>query len=170
MIPLFIIRRYSILLSGIMRKIIKRTFVPGLFALVLVACQPFRPVEIHDLRSANFENNNGNSSAMNLELVVYNPNPFQINIESHHLKVYINQQEIGSSTSIDSCILNSHAEDVIPVHVDMNMRNALAGALFGLGALIKKEDVKVKIQGTVETKAFFFSKSVPVSIEEKLDL
>lgn len=137
--------------------------VLGLLTLLLVSCSAPKELEYRDFRNFTIENVGFSATAIKMDLIYYNPNSFGLQLKSTDLDVFLDNNYLGHTVQEQFVVVPRQAEFAVPIKIDVDMKNLLKN---GLNSLVRNE-VTVKVTGSVKVGKGNIFKSFPVSYESK---
>ena len=144
-------------------KIIFAVLLIACASCMLLCCAPPKALEYREARNFTVEKLGFSSSAVKMGLVYFNPNNYGLQLKRTDLDVYINNVYLGHTSQEYQVTIPRKEEFSIPIHIDVDMRNLFKNGL----SLLSKNEVMVKLTGSVKVgKANVFI-SFPVNYEEK---
>ena len=146
-------------------------FIAALFlALTLSSCIDYEDVELVEVNNAEMLSLSPEGAVFKIVATVNNPNDYNINLVTKDVKVYINDNLLGTANFKNKVKLekksNQQYEVIvvssIPPDGNIDIGTITASALFS--------GVRVKVEGDVKATAKGLSKTIPISFTEKVEL
>ena len=144
-------------------------FVIVFFSFVISACVFIKPVHIAEIKSIQIEKLSVSSAKLELNLEIENPNFVNIKITGIDLDVSIENESLGKINDLEEFEIPANSNEIVKVKLDVSFSNLFAKAL-KIVKLLSQSDAKVKLSGTIETKAFFINKKIKVDEEDIVSL
>lgn len=144
-------------------------FVIVFFSFVFNACVFIKPVHIAEIKSIQIEKLSVSSAKLELNLEIENPNFVNIKITGIDLDVSIENESLGKINDLEEFEIPANSNEIVKVKLDVSFSNFFAKAL-KIVKLLSQSDAKVKLSGTIETKAFFINKKIKVDEEDIVSL
>ena len=142
----------------------KKVIFTLLIALVaLSACRTgnVREPEFRDISNVRLVDVGVLSSTAALDLIYYNPNSFGVQLSEARGDVYIDDAYLGRFTLEDQVQVGKRSEFIVPALIKIDM----IGAIKNQRDILKKKDVKLRIDGIARVKKAGFSKEIPINYE-----
>lgn len=141
------------------------------FVFVLsISCLDYKPVELIQVTNANLISLSPDGVIIQLEAIINNPNDYDIKLTTKHLNLSINDNQIGIADFTEPVKLIKNSKQDYSVQVKSSIPKdgnidlgtiAISGLTSGLN---------LKIQGNIQATAKGISKTIPISISEKVAL
>ena len=144
-------------------------FVIVFLSFVISACVFIKPVHIAEIKSIQIEKLSVSSAKLELNLEIENPNFVNIKITGIDLDVSIENESLGKINDLEEFEIPANSNEIVKVKLDVSFSNFFAKAL-KIVKLLSQSDAKVKLSGTIETKAFFINKKIKVDEEDIVSL
>lgn len=145
--------------------------ITGIFLLVFfVACIKIQPLELVDIQSVKMLGVSAQSISMAVGVKVKNPNKMKFVIKDHDIQVFVNDIDFGKAVYEENIIIPKLSEQVYHFKVNLDLSQALLGALSLTQAITSGKPVKVKLKGTMKVAAKGITKKVDVDEEKELKL
>jgi LEA14-like dessication related protein len=100
-------------------------------------------------------------SKAGIDLVFYNPNNFGVQLSEARGDVYVDDAYLGRLELDEKVNVKKHSEFIVPAIVKVDM----IGALKHQQDLLKKKEVKVRIDGMARVKKAGMSRELPIHYE-----
>jgi LEA14-like dessication related protein len=112
-----------------------------------------------------FDGIEGNKVKFTVKATVYNPNFYALKVKPSKVNVYADEQLYGvlNLEKIQKMKRKKDTKLEVPFRLDME-----DGAMMGMMLLMRKDKVKVKVDGKVKGGVYFISKKFPVSYEQTI--
>ena len=143
-----------------MKKVIF-TLLIGLVALSACRTGNVREPEFRDISNVRLVDVGVLSSTAALDLIYYNPNSFGVQLSEARGDVYIDDAYLGRFTLEDQVQVGKRSEFIVPALIKIDM----IGAIKNQRDILKKKDVKLRIDGIARVKKAGFSKEIPINYE-----
>ena len=127
----------------------------------LSSCRAPKDLEFREFKNLKVENLGFSNANLSLDLVYYNPNNFGLQLTSTDFDIFIDTTRLGHSLQDVQVAIPKRDVFVVPLKVDLDMKNLLKN---GITALLNKE-VKVKVLGKVKVGKAGVYKSFNVNYE-----
>lgn len=128
---------------------------------ILSSCRAPKDLEFREFKNLKVENLGFSNANLSLDLVYYNPNNFGLQLTSTDFDIFIDTTRLGHSLQDVQVAIPKRDVFVVPLKVDLDMKNLLKN---GITALLNKE-VKVKVLGKVKVGKAGVYKSFNVNYE-----
>lgn len=138
--------------------------------LVIQSCVKYEPVELVSINDANLVSITPEKATFNLNATVNNPNAYNIDVMAKNMKVFLNNEFIGTADFKNKIHLEKnsskkytiHMESALPSDGNIDLGMITATSLMG--------GLKVKVVGELKATAKGISKTVPFEFEESVSL
>ena len=142
----------------------KNPFYPLSLLLVIffmTSCRAPKDLVYKDFKHLSIEKLGFSSSLLKLELLLYNPNNFGLQLKRTDLDIFIDDNFLGHTAQEYQVNIPRRGDFTLPVQIDVDMKNMFKNAL---STLLNKE-VKVKVIGAVKIGKLNVYKTFPVNYE-----
>jgi len=130
-----------------------------LLAFAISSCIFIKPVEISRIEKIDVENLSLSNAKLKLSLKINNPNFVKIKITDINLDVFVRDEKIGKIEETDSFEIKANKNENIDVQLNVSFSNLITKA-YRIIKLLSGSDAKIKLKGTIGTKALFFSREI----------
>ena len=135
--------------------------------VILLASSCRAPKELVYQNVENFRlKQNGLQSQVSMDIKMYNPNSYCMNLKNADVDVFINGKSLGKMQVDERCAVPRLDTFLMPVILNVDLKNVLPNAL----QLLMNGDVNVKIAGTIKAGKHGVYKKVPVNYEGMQDI
>jgi LEA14-like dessication related protein len=154
-----------------MVKTFRNLFAVLASVLILGSIQCNNPVQaptfvkVKDTKVSGFSITNAKAK-MSATLVFNNPNAFGVKAKDANLKLYIEDTYVGDVMQAAAIDVPAKSEFNLPILADFDLKKSL-GSMMGL---LGKKQLKYKIDGTIRVGKADVFVSVPVKVEDALDM
>lgn len=140
----------------------------SLLLTILPSCRSPKELVYRDIRNISLESMGFSSSLLKADLEYYNPNNFSLELRRTDVDVFVNNQLLGHSTQEVQVKIPKRGNFIIPLKLDLDMKNLLKN---GLAALFNKE-VNLKVTGKIKLGKAGVFKTFPIdySTTQKISL
>jgi LEA14-like dessication related protein len=122
----FIERLFKLLL--IKHLIVRTLLFLAFISLIITSCQAPKELEYRDVRKMELKQLGFNQSAVNFELVYFNPNKFGLDLKKVESDVYIDNIYLGKFQLDTLMHIPKNAEFVLPSTINIDMQNLMKNA------------------------------------------
>lgn len=144
-------------------KSVTALLVLFLITHLLTSCSTPKELEYRDFRNLTIEKIGFSSTAINMDLVYYNPNNFGLELNKMDLDIFINNIYLGKTSQDYQISIPRREEFLIPIKVDIDMKNLLKN---GFTTFLSNE-VTIKVIGTIRVGKLNVFRSFLVNYEGK---
>jgi LEA14-like dessication related protein len=134
-----------------------------LVATVSLSCSSPKELVYKDYHNFKIQTIGFTKSIINLDLEYHNPNNFGLQLRRTDLEVYINNNLLGRSYMDTLIRIPARASFMIPLKVDVDMKNIFKNAL----TTMFRDSVLVKVTGKLKVGKANVFMSFPVNYEAK---
>jgi len=147
-----------------------RSFAFSLLAFSAFSCINYEEVKLIEFNDAQMLSLSPEGAVFKLIATVENPNDYTINLQTKDLKVFINDNFLGTANFKEKVKLEKNSTkkyeviviSSIPSDGNIDIGTITASALFS--------GLKVKVEGDVKATAKGLSKTIAISFTEKVEL
>lgn len=144
-------------------KLKLNTLLLAVLTLLLTACSSPKQLEYREFKNFTIDKPGFASTALKMDLLYYNPNNFGMELNHTDLDIFINNNYLGKATQIIQVAIPRKAEFIIPIIMDVDMKNLLKN---GFVSMLNSE-VIIKVTGTIRVGKLNVYKTFPVNYEGK---
>ncbi len=144
-------------------------FTLPVMALVFASCSAYKDVqepEFRDVQNVRVIDVGLLQTKAGADLVYYNPNKFAVTLSSARGDVYIDDHFLGRFDLEEKVTVEKRSEFVIPAVLKVDN----LGAIKNQQDILKKKEVKIRIDGTARLTKMGFSKTIPIKYEKMEDV
>ncbi len=131
--------------------------------LLLSGCATPKPIEYKDYQNFKIQKIGASSSTVSMELVYYNPNQMGLQLKRTELDIYLDNTLLGHTSQEMQITIPRKSNFVIPIKVNVDMKNIWKNAL---NSLLSKE-ILVKVKGSVKVGKANVFMNFPINYEGK---
>ncbi len=147
-----------------------RSFAFSLLAFSAFSCINYEEIKLIESNDAQMLSISSEAAVFKLIATVKNPNDYTINLQTKDLKVFINDNFLGTANFKEKVKLEKNSTkkyeviivSSIPPDGNIDIGTITASALFS--------GLKVKFEGDVKATAKGLSKTIAISFTEKVEL
>lgn len=143
-----------------MKKIIF-TLLIGLVALSACRTANVQEPEFRDISNVRLVDVGILQSTAGVDLIYYNPNNFGVQLSDARGDVYIDDMYLGRFTLGEQVQVGKRSEFIVPALIKVDN----IGAFKNQRDILKKKQVKLRIEGMARVKKAGFSKEIPLNYE-----
>lgn len=137
-----------------------------LFASLLISCNSFKPFEVRSYRNFSIDKIGFSKTVLKVDLEIYNPNVFGLELNRTVMDIYINGQLLGHTDQLVQVRVPRRKNFWLPVSIELDMKNVLRNITT---ALLNKE-VTVRAVGSVRAGKGKIMKTIPFDYSSKQNL
>ena len=143
-------------------------FYIGLILLIFIcsSCISYQDVELKEIKSFGFQNNDISSGKIEVLLRVINPNNYNIKIKNYDLHAFVNNEDMGKIDVDENLVLLKKSDQDYKLTLKPNLGKILAI----LPSLYIAGSADAAIRGNVTAKASIISKTFDVNLQKKLSV
>ncbi|MCS6823646.1 MAG: LEA type 2 family protein [Cytophagaceae bacterium] len=135
-----------------------------LFCLLCLSCTSFKSIEISEIESVKFDTEKNTKAIIELKIKLVNENNFPIKIKEGTLEATIGKNVVGKASINKKIKLPKKSETSHTLNIDINALNLI----LSLPGLIMKDNISIKLSGTVKGKVYFISKKINIEYEKPI--
>jgi LEA14-like dessication related protein len=130
--------------------------------LIIISCSGITEVEITDVKNVEFKGFENNLVNLSLEVVVNNPNSFNIKVNEMNFKIYANNVYLGRIQSNTQTVIKRKTKMSYPMELQLRLANIFTG--FSTFLSIKNSGTaNVKLEGTVTGRSLLWKKTIDIN-------
>lgn len=137
--------------------------------IFLQGCFDYEDVEFKGVKNVSLIDRTENNLKLQVDVLVDNPNKFNIKVKKSTLDIYLNDKYVGKTTLDDKIVLKKRTEAVYGVVLNADTKSIMKAAMGSLGGILKGS-VDIRLKGKVKGSVYGISKSVEVDMTEKVNL
>ncbi len=137
--------------------------------LLMQGCFDYEDVKFNGVKDVSVVDRNDDNLKLQVDVLVDNPNTYNIKVKKSTLDIYLNGKYVGKTTLDDKIVLKKKTAGVYGVVLKADTRSIMKAAMGSLGGLLKGE-VTIGLKGKVKGSVYGISKSVDVDMEENINL
>lgn len=135
--------------------------------LALSSCKTtFKALEYKECKNVKLNKVGLKNSTMEMNLVFFNPNKYEIQLQQAALEIFLNGNPLGKTNQMLNITLPKKADGTIPLKIDIEMKNLLRNAI----STISSEEVSIKAVGKIKAGRHGIYKSIDVDYTTKQKL
>ncbi len=135
----------------------------------LQGCFEYEDVEFKGVKNVSLVERTEKILKIQVDVLVDNPNKFNIKVKKSTLDIYLNDKYVGKTTLDDKIVLKKKSEEIYAVVLNADAKSILKAAMGSLGGFLKGT-VDIRIKGKVKGSVYGISKSVDVDMTEQVNL
>lgn len=136
-----------------------------LLTIGLTSCVTFKEPEFKSMDGYTFDGIEGNKVKFTVKATVYNPNFYTLKVKPSKLNIYADEQLYGVLNLEKTQKMKRKKDTKLEVPFRLDMED---GAMMGMMLLMRKDKVKVQIDGKVKGGVYFISKKFPLNYEQTI--
>ncbi|MDA3890246.1 MAG: LEA type 2 family protein [Salinivirgaceae bacterium] len=142
--------------------------VLGVLIISLSSCSLVKPVEFKGVNSFSIEEKGG-KVYVTTNISLYNPNGFKLTIYSADIDVVVDGVNLGKLEIPDQLIINKKGVFSGNFKVEISIVKLLVAGR-NILATLKSDEVKLQLNGIINTDLLWMNKTFKVNFNDKLDL
>lgn len=135
-------------------------------SIINLSCQAPKELEYRDVRKLELKQLGFNQSAINFELVYFNPNKFGLDLKKVESDVYLDNIYLGKFQLDTLMRIPKNSEFVLPSSINVDMQNLMKNAV----QLMFKKEILIKAKGNVKIGKGGIFKNLPFSYEARQEI
>ena len=148
-----------------MRRFYRLLFIFSI--LLLTSCITVKEVKFNGVNGVSFGKPSDNKIPLTLELMIDNPNSFNLKLKKGTVDVFINDQFVGKSKIDKKVVVQKQTKGTYPLTIQTSFSSLSKVALSSLGALFGSKIV-LKIDGFIVVKAIVIRKKIKLNFKEEI--
>jgi LEA14-like dessication related protein len=133
-----------------MKKHLLSPFGSLLFLVVILsACHKPKDLVFKEYKNLKMDKASFTNTTLSTDLVFYNPNNFSLQVNRTDLDIFVDSTFLGHSSQNVQVTVPKKADFVLPLKLDLDMKNLLKNGMTGLTSLFNR-DVKVRFLGSIK--------------------
>ncbi|MDE3251323.1 MAG: LEA type 2 family protein [Bacteroidota bacterium] len=141
----------------------KHLLLLSLISVFLFACSPPQGFEYRDLKNLKIETIGYNQTALDMDLVYYNPNGFGVDLKKVDCDVYVDNSYLGKFQLDTLMHISRRSEFVLPSRILVDMKTVLKNSL----NFLFSQEVLINVKGTTRVGKAGIFKTVPFQYEAR---
>lgn len=137
--------------------------------VLLQGCFEYEDVDFKGVKNVSLVERTDKNLKIQVDVLVNNPNTFNIKVKKSTLDIYLNDKYVGKTTLDDKIVLKKQTEDVYAVVLNTDAKSILKAAMGSIGGLLKGT-ANIRLKGKVKGSVYGISKSVEVDMTEQVNL
>lgn len=137
--------------------------------IFLQGCFDYEDVDFKGVKNVSIVDKTDSKIKLQIDVLVDNPNKFNIKVKKSTLDIYINDKYVGKTTLEDKIILKKNTEDIYGVILSTDTKGIMKAVMGSLGGLLKGS-ADIRLKGKVKGSVYGISKSVDVDMTESVNL
>lgn len=137
--------------------------------IFLQGCFDYEDIDFKGVQNISLVEKTEKDLKIKVTVLINNPNKFNIKVKKSTLDLYVNGQLVDKAILEEKVVLKKETEAAYDVFVSANARNIIKAAMGSLGGMLKG-NVTIGLKGKVKGSVYGITKSVPVDMEEKVNL
>ena len=121
-------------------------WILSFFVWLTVSCRAPKDLEFKEFKNISLENVGFTAASLKVDLIFYNPNNFRLEFKQTDLDIFIDSTLLGHSSQDVQVTMPKRQDFLIPLKVDLDMKNLLKN---GLAGAFNKQ-VLIKVVGKVK--------------------
>jgi LEA14-like dessication related protein len=132
--------------------------------IVLSSCKTtFKALEYKECKNVKLNKIGFGTSTLEMGLVFFNPNKYEIQIQKAELEIFINGNPLGKTNQRLNTTLPKKAVGTIPLKIDIEMKNLLKNTI----STISSEEVSIRAIGKISAGRHGIYKTVDIDYTTK---
>lgn len=137
-----------------------------LVSIGIMSCNALKPFEVKSFRNFTIDKVGFSKSVLKVELEIYNPNVFGLELNRTVMDIYINGQLLGHTDQPVQVRVPSRKNFWLPVSIELDMKNMLRN----IGTALINKEVTVRAVGTVRAGKGKIMKTIPFDYSSKQNI
>ena len=148
----------------------KSFFLLAVLLVSLTSCDIFQDIEVSDIKDVRFKSFSQDGLEAEIDVEVYNPNPYKLQLVSSDVMLYVNGKKAGKVKLVERVVIPKKSRAVQTVKVYSDLSEVGAGFWESLVSVFFFKKAKVKVEGDLRGKALLMGKKVYVNVEQDVEL
>lgn len=137
--------------------------------IFLQGCFDYEEIEFKGVKNVSLLDRTDKVLKLQVDVLVNNPNKFNIKVKKSSLDIYMNDKYVGKTTLDSKIVLKKNSEAIYGVVLNADAKSVMKAAMGSLGGFLKGS-VDIRLKGRVKGSVYGISKSVDVDMTEKVNL
>jgi len=138
--------------------------------MFLGSCTLYKDIEVSEVRDIRITELTKEGLVAEVDLKIYNPNPYKLTILKVDADLYLNDKDIGDAEINEKVTIDKKSNLVYTIKLDGDYTQMGGSLLEGLLGSIFAQTVNLRIDGTIKGRALFISKKVYFELDEDVKL
>lgn len=141
----------------------KKYLVAALLCLpfLLTGCLNFENIELVAVKDVTYREFKDNILHLDVTMTVNNPNKIRVNVSKASMNLMFGEQILGTLTQMEQIELPGQTRKDYKVRVAIELKD-MAENMIALFRILMNESDKLSLSGTVQAKAFLYSKEIQI--------
>ena len=135
-------------------------------SIIISSCKAPKELEYREVRKMELKQLGFNQSAINFELVYFNPNKFGLDLKKVESDVYLDNIYLGKFQLDTLMRIPKNSEFVLPSTIYIDMQNLMKNA----AQLMFKKEILIKAKGNVKIGKGGIFKTLPFTYEGRQEV
>jgi LEA14-like dessication related protein len=136
--------------------------------IIFTSCISYKDVEYKGIENFALGNPFKDNMPIHLDIIIDNPNNYNIKIKKAEFEIYMNTTKLGKSTLDRPITLEKNKTKSYPITIITSSKEIGKSLLSSLGLLIGKK-VKIKVKGNLIAKVFGIRKKIDFNFNEAIN-
>ena len=141
-------------------------FLAVLFIAAVSSCKAPKELVYQDIQNFGMKQANGNKTVLSMDIRLYNPNNYTLQLKHADVAVFVNNSPIGKLNASGGSSLPAHDTSLVPVTLEVDLKTVLPNML----QFILNSEVTIKLEGKIKAGRHGVYINVPVNYEGKQDI
>jgi LEA14-like dessication related protein len=141
----------------------KLAWLCGLIIALSSCNTTFKALEYKECKNVKLNKIGLGTSTLEMGLVFFNPNKYEIQIQKAELEIFINGNPLGKTNQRLNTTLPKKADGSIPLKIDIEMKNLLKNTI----STISSEEVSIRAIGKISAGRHGIYKTIDVDYTTK---
>jgi len=137
-------------------------------SVILSSCISYKDVEYKGIENFAIGNPLKEKMPIHLDIIINNPNNYNIKIKKAEFEIYINATKMGKSTLDRPITIEKNKTKSYPITIITSSKE-IGKSLLSSFSLLMGKKMKLKIKGNLIAKAFGIRKKIKFNLDESIN-
>lgn len=148
----------------------KIQFLVAALILFLGSCTIYQDIEVSEVRDIRIIEVTKDGLIAEVDLKIYNPNPYRLTIVNVDADLYLNDKDIGDAQINERITIGKKSSHVYTIKLEGDYTKMGGSLLEGLLGSLFSQTANLRIDGTIKGRALLIGKRVFFQVEQDVKI